>query len=378
MKKFLLGTSALIAAGLAGSAAQAADPIKVGIEGYVSTLFVIGNQTNTKQDGFEDRFDQMKWDGEIQFKGRTKLDNGMRVGFVVELEAFTTGGGGDQIDKHYVWFEDDWGRVEAGAVAGAANQLHVFIPAATPGGGVDTPDYFHFATPGFSSAVLWSTAGSDNADIGDANKIVYFSPKFGGFRFGVSYAPEFEPGLNGNACAATGGSSTSFGVCQKRNPGQWQNAFEAAVRYEGEFNSVAIAASFGGFYADTEEAAGTFKDYKRLAGGLSFTFSGFTVGGAFRWSNQGLQGDNDQIMYGAGVTYTDGGAWTFGIAASRTEDKDGPSTTDKLTVIDGGAVYNLGPGVDLFAGAQWAKYTGNEDGPGSSGFKAYVGTKLTF
>ena len=40
--------------------------------------------------------------------------------------------------------------------------------------------------------------------------------------------------------------------------------------------------------------------------------------------------------------------------------------------------FRLRAGVDLFAGAQWAKYTGNEDGPDSSGFKAYVGTKLTF
>jgi hypothetical protein len=380
MKKFLLGTSALIAAGLAGGGAHAADPIKVSIEGYVSWVMAFGNQTNVSSfAGTGDRFDQIKWDGEIQFKGRTQLDNGLRVGFVVELEAFTTGAGGDQIDKHYVWFEDSWGRVELGAVAGAANQLHVFIPAATPGGGVDTPDYFHFATPGFSNAVLWSTAGSDNADIGDANKIVYFSPKFGGFRFGVSYTPEFAPGTNGNVCAATGGSSTSFGVCTKNNFGQWQHAVEGAIRYEAEFNSVTIAASVGGFWADAEVKGGVLKDYSRLAAGLSFSFSGFTVGGAFRWSNQGLQGDNDQIMYGLGVTYTDGGAWTFGIAASQTRDKDGPFDTDKLSLIDGGAVYNLGPGVDLFAGAQWAKYSGAPFfAQSSSGLKGYVGTKLTF
>src|SRR5688572_29517137 len=68
MKKFLLGTSALIAAGLAGGAAQAADPIKVGIEGYVSWVLAFGNQTNVSSfAGTGDRFDQIKWDGEIQF-----------------------------------------------------------------------------------------------------------------------------------------------------------------------------------------------------------------------------------------------------------------------------------------------------------------------
>lgn len=377
MKKFLLGTSALIGASmLAAGPAQAADPIKLGIEGYVSWLFTVGNQSNLASTfGTGDRADQIKWDGEIQFKGRTQLDNGLRVGFVVELEAFTSG---DQIDKHYIWLEDNWGRFELGATAGAANQLHVYIPSATPGGGVDTPDYFHFATPGFSSAVLWSTAGSDNADIGDANKIVYFSPNFGGFQFGVSYTPEFTPFTAGNICGSSSGSSTSFGVCTKNNPGDYQHAIEAAIKYEGEFNGVSIAASLGGFFADSEANVGVFKDYKRVAAGLAIGFGGFTIGGAYRWMNQGLQGDNDQQQYGLGITYTDGGDWTFGIAGSRVVDEDGPSSSDKLTLIDGGATYNLGPGVDIFAGAQWAKYTGNQGGPNSSGVKAYVGTKLTF
>lgn len=377
MKKFLLGTSALIAAGMAAGTAQAADPIKVGIEGYVSWLFAFGNQTNVSSfAGAGDRFNQIKYDGEIQFKGRTQLDNGLRVGFVVELEAFEASG--DQIDKHYIWFEDTWGRFELGAVAGAANQLHEYIPSATPGGGVDTPDYLHFATPGFSSAFLGSTAGSDGADVGDANKIVYFSPKFGGFQFGVSYTPEFAPFTAGNICASNSGSSTSFGVCTKNNFGEWQHAIEAAVRYEAEFNDVAIAASLGGFWADSEVSGGGLKDYKRIAAGLSFGFSGFTIGGAFRWSNQGLKGDNSQYQYGLGITYTDGGNWTFGVSGAQVIDKDGPSSTDKLTMIDGGATYNLGPGVDLFAGAQWAKFTGNQGGPNSSGIKGYFGTKLTF
>ncbi|MGE0154563.1 MAG: porin [Reyranellaceae bacterium] len=375
MKKFLMGTSALIAAGLAGTA-QAAEPIKVGIEGYVSWLFTFGNQTNVSSfAGSPDRADQIKWDGEIQFKGRTQLDNGLRVGFVVELEAFQDG---DQIDKHYIWFEDTWGRFELGATAGAANQLHVYIPNATPGGGVDTPDYFHFSTPGFSNAYLGSTAGSDATNVGDANKIVYFSPKFAGFQFGVSYAPEFEPFTSGNVCASSSGSSTSFGACFKNNFGQWQHSVDAALRYEAEFNDVSIAASVGGLWADAEVNGGGLTNYKRIAGGLSFGFSGFIIGGAFRWTNQGLTGDNDQYMYGLGITYTDGGAWTFGIAGSRVVDKDDTSNTDKLTLIDGGATYNLGPGVDLFAGAQWAKFTGNQGGPDSSGIKGYFGTKLTF
>lgn len=380
MKKFLLGTSALVAAGLATTQAQAIDPIKIGLTGYVSSVLVLGHQSNTP-----DRFSTLKYDGEIKFVGETRLDNGIKVGVQVELEAFTVKQpgttSGDQIDEHFMWFEGEFGRVEVGATNAAGNKLHVFIPSLMPSHGVDTPDYFHFATPSRSNSGLFSTAPSDPLDNEDANKISYFSPKFGPFRFGISYTPEFEPGLDGNVCAANGGFGGQYGVCPKNILGRWKNDIEGGVRFDFDWNGVAIAWSAGAQFAQPANRNDEFTNLRRYATGLSLTYQGFTLGGAYRWTNQGLKGKNNNVMYGLGATYTTG-PWGFSLAWSYTRDQDGGSfvgTPDKLNLFDGGVVYNLGPGVDLFGGAQYAKFSGLARGfSSSSGTKFYAGTKLTF
>src|SRR6185369_4435974 len=381
MKKFLLGTSALVAAGLATTQAQAIDPIKIGLTGYVSSVFVFGNQSRNP-----DRSDVLKYDGEIKFVGETRLDNGIKVGVQVELEAFTvkTPGttSGDQIDEHFMWFEGEFGRVEVGATNAAGNKLHVYIPSLQPSHGVDTPDYFHFATPSHGNAGLFSTAPSDPLDNEDANKISYFSPKFGPFRFGISYTPEFAPGLDGNVCGANGGFGGQYGTCNKNAVDHWKNDIEGGMRFDCDLNGVAIAWSLGGQYAAPANKTSELTNLWRFASGVSFTYQGFTIGGAFRWTNHGLKGKNDNIMYGLGVTYTTG-PWGFSLAWSHTYDQDGNAFVsgkpDKLDLVDGGVVYNLGPGVDLFGGAQYGRFSGLSQGAStSSGVKGYVGTKLTF
>jgi predicted porin len=339
-------------------------------------VFVLGHQSHTP-----DRFSTLKWDGEIKFTGETRLDNGIKVGVQVELEAFTvkTPGttSGDQIDEHFMWFEGEFGRVEVGATNAAGNKLHVFIPSLMPSHGVDTPDYFHFATPSWSSAGLFSTAPSDLLDNEDANKISYFSPKFGPFRFGISYTPEVAPGVDGNVCGANGGFGGQYGVCAKNVADHLKNDIEGALRFDFDLNGVAIAWSLGGQHASPTVRDGMTTNLWRYASGLSFTYQGFTVGGAYRWTNSGLKGKNDNVMFGLGATYTTG-PWGFSLAWAQVRDQDNGAKTDVLNLVDGGAVYNLGPGVDLFGGAQWAKFTGNIDGPGSRGVKFYAGTKLTF
>ena len=95
MKKLLLGSTALAAAGLFSASALAADPIKVTVGGYYQWYFVVGgwDKDNAGRDG---RADSIRQEGEIHFNGITKLDNGTNIGFRVELEVYTTG---DQVDE---------------------------------------------------------------------------------------------------------------------------------------------------------------------------------------------------------------------------------------------------------------------------------------
>lgn len=391
MKKFLLGTTTIAGFALASWQAQAADPLKVTITGWVSGVAVFGDQSHL---GYKPRNETFKWDGEIHFNGETKLDNGMKVGFVVELEAFSTtparAGSGDllnsdQIDEHYIWFEDTWGRIEYGATNGAGSKLHAYIPSVMPSHGVDTPDYFHFATPSWSSAGLGSSSPFEFGTNEDFNKVTYFTPSISGFTFGVSYTPNIAPGTTGNACGSGGGSANQYGVCPKGVPGTFHDGVEAGLQYKNEFNGIGILASIGGFYASVSDKGSPgivtglpTTDWKRWATGINLTYQGFTVGGAFRWDNQGTAGKNNEIMYGLGVTYDTGGPWKFGVAWSHTRDQDDGNKADTLDFVDGGAVYTVGPGIDLFAGLQYAYFGGNLGGPNSHGVAGYLGSKLTF
>src|SRR6185437_14626404 len=126
MKKVLLATTALAAAGLfAGEAfAQApaisstGGPLRLGIGGYFQAYGVLGFQSSDPgQPGAHTRNYDLKREAEVWFTGETKFDNGLIVGAQVELEASTCS---DQIDESYLWFAGNWGRVLLGSTNAAA------------------------------------------------------------------------------------------------------------------------------------------------------------------------------------------------------------------------------------------------------------------
>ena len=100
MKKILLGSTAIVAAGMIASVptADAASKMKLGVGGYMEQWFgFTSGDDGVAQDysGFD-----IKSDPEIFFKGKTKLDNGITVGVNVQLEATQNG---DQIDEQYMF-----------------------------------------------------------------------------------------------------------------------------------------------------------------------------------------------------------------------------------------------------------------------------------
>src|SRR6185295_11886080 len=113
MKKVLLGTTALLGAGLVASPAFAADGIKLGVGGFFKSAYMmvfdddsegeIGNERNT--DGFFQ-------DAEVHFTGSTVLDNGLEVGARIELEGENAG---DQIDEAWIFFSGGFGEVRIGS-----------------------------------------------------------------------------------------------------------------------------------------------------------------------------------------------------------------------------------------------------------------------
>ena len=100
MKKVLLSSTALVAAGVMATApASAAEKLSAKVGGYMEqwvgyTSVDDDNAAAGDTSGFD-----VKSDSEIHFNGVTTLDNGIKVGIHVELEGHTeSGGAADQID----------------------------------------------------------------------------------------------------------------------------------------------------------------------------------------------------------------------------------------------------------------------------------------
>lgn len=96
MKKILLGSTALLALSLTGTA-QAAEKIKLGVSGYMWQEIGISDsragQTTVN----------LVSNTEVHFKGSTTLDNGLEIGADIQLEGNSQAA--DQIDESYAWIE---------------------------------------------------------------------------------------------------------------------------------------------------------------------------------------------------------------------------------------------------------------------------------
>jgi outer membrane protein OmpU len=394
MKKALLGTTALIAAGLAIGDAYAADGVKLSIGGrYMGAAGVIFGQD---ADGFDDdaaRNYVFKQDVEVYFLGETVLDNGLTVGARVELEGQTSG---DQIDAVFAYFSGGFGEIRFGDTGEAMAQLCYLVPSASGIFGADSPNFnfsnAHVAGAGNLGIPGYAATNGTCYGVDDkSTKIVYFSPNFAGFSFAASFTPD-----------GTEDTRNTLGGFATRSKIDGQNSENLSVggNFTHDFNGVNLVIGGGGTWSfDRENSpADERRDYNAYA---QVGFAGFTVGGAFGYrQNRGGDGSDDMV-YGAGVTYN-WDAWTvgFGYTFGRYEIgqsgdvfnfKGGPATTVTTTlssdVVDYSnifsltASYALGPGIQIDGVVEYYDYQGgNEQGRDSdlTGFAFGLGTLISF
>ena len=95
MRKVLYGSTALVAAGtLAATPAVAEEGISLGVGGYWNSFFAFGDYSEGDSDPRDLGNTGIFNEGEVHFKGKTTLDNGITFGVQIELEGFQSG---DQI-----------------------------------------------------------------------------------------------------------------------------------------------------------------------------------------------------------------------------------------------------------------------------------------
>lgn len=425
MKKQLLATTALVAGGLIAGIAQAAEPIKLSLGGYVTTGVTVRDQDNVATAaGVDDRnyttvvttnaagaavavptttdlgrTDQF-WEAEVWFVGETTLDNGIKIGVNIQLEAYTSL---DQIDEHYVYVQGGFGRLVVGAENSAAYIMHYAAPSPTGGQfGADSPNFNPFRRPPSASA---GSVRTFNQLTSDANKITYYTPRFApGFQFGLSYTPDDDSpqgtfaGAGGcrNGCAFDAGNGISD---QEQN--NHHHFVETGVNFVRSINGVDLAfdVNFGTGFVEHQARNGTVTGLDRTlkqrysaGAGMNIGYAGFTFGAGWLWDNQGVQGPNNRHDITAGVTYG-AGPWLVGVNAGYAWVQDGevlvnhPVTgprynrrsVDSTIYAEVGGQYTLGPGIRVFSTVNFAKYEGNNTATEeSTGIAWSTGFRLSF
>ena len=387
MKKVLLSATAL--AGLVMMSAPAhADGLNMGVGGFFRGYAVLtdNDETGTAATGDDLRTFDFRRHTELHFSGETTTDNGLTVGAHVELKT-SDDTSADSIDETYGYFSGNWGRVNFGSEDGAAYLLQVAAPSADSNVdgmrnyiqalNTDQWDDNDFTTA--MNAAYSDQLDYDNAPFKSDDKITYMTPKFNGFQAGVSYAPEQGQNAIGNNVA---------GMATDDDANDFEDMFEVAARWDGEFEGFGISAGAGYVNGSTEVdgAAGTVgsDDLTSWDAGLNVVFSGFSLGGGYLHSDNGISGANSDT-----TTWIVGAGWDNGpyhVGASWMDRTDESSVTGLAAghdldvqrfTIGGG--YTFAPGMSFRGAVALGTADANTVGVDDTDFmQATVGTDVKF
>ncbi|MEZ5830784.1 MAG: porin [Dongiaceae bacterium] len=381
MKKVLLGTTALLGAGLVASPAFAADGIKLGLGGFFKTAYMATFDDDSEGEaGNEHNTDGFFSDAEVHFTGSTVLDNGLEIGARIELEGENAN---DQIDEAWVYFSGGFGEVRIGSQDDALGKLCLLPPGGTAN--------FSAFSPSEWGANTLTTNSACSGVAGDAQKILYISPSFAGFQLGISYTP--TAGAEDQTPADRGGPHTGMHV---NVADESRHDVAAYLSYSYEGDGWGLSAGAGGAWEGHVERTKPGPDRNEASNyqaALNFTFGNFAIGGAFEYYHNALdQGPNDIDAWvaGGGISYTID-AWTVGAQYTHGDaDDDGASNaSDQQDRVALTGNYAMGPGINVDAELAYTWTDTSNGGTGhfaddASGLDNYdafeigIGTAITF
>ena len=309
MKKVLIATTAIVAAGL-GTTATAAE-WDTRVTGYY--FLGLGVSDNGGQDGVA-----ILRDGEAHVRAKLVADNGITFQARIELEAFTSG---DQIDENYGTISGSFGTILIGGNDDAVYNNHVGTIYA-PGARIGYYDSFSLTT---AAGAAFSNPGIGSDQLG----IHYTSPSLSGFKVYGSYHP----------------STGSDGGGDSNNPVfETDDYWTVGASYNGDFGDFGFGISAG--YTDD------FRGTDLITIGANVSASGFTLAGTYE-NTDTAAGDTDEFAIGAQYST---GPWTIG---GGFHDQEGVGEVGAAWVT-----YGLAPGVLFTAGVEY----GDDNGTAGSDF----------
>ncbi len=388
MKKLLLVSTAVAGVALLSSPAHAALTMSLGgfFEGY-----------GAYADAHAPAADHLSQygivrDSEVFFNGESTLDNGLTVGAHTQLyigdnnnwdglnadmnaKGLRLGSSSNaypvnvsdvtnantQVDESYLYASGGWGRVNFGQEDGAAYLLQVGAPSADSN--VDGMRvYVQALNPAFWDVNFGGLVlDYQQADFRQTDRLTYLTPKVSGFQAGLSYAPQPGPSFIGGSAA---------GLPADQVDGSFKNPWEAAARWDGEFSGLALSGGAGYSNAQAQNSTGSgvgnvgSKDLTTYNFGGNVAMSGFSLGAAYKHSNNGIEANAGKSsvtsIWDVGAGY-DNGPYHGGVSYfHETLGGDLLSTTEANNAnvhryaVGGG--YTFGPGMTFRGSVDWGKY----------------------
>lgn len=375
MKKFLIGTTALVAAGFVAGQAQAADPIKLSVGGYMNQFVGYANQDKVGGNAYAEV--KPESETELYFRGSTTLDNGLTVSVNIDRYADRDDTGGDDVFMQIS--SDSLGRLRIGQTKGAAYALSHQAPAvAMAANDDDVSDWIR-------DTVVTSDQTHTASEGNDGTKIVYWTPNFAGFTAGVSY------GVNVNNAGIEGVINVTSNDIDGdgTNDNGAETAWDAGIAYNGEISGVSLGAdvtyqrNFMGGNKNGSATGSANEDRTAWRAGLSVGVAGFTFGGSYRdTNNENNVKDIDASAWDLGASYATG-PYAVSFTYFTAEEDDGAGKQDEVNQWVLGASYDLGAGVTLVGSVFAAEFddaslSGSENAGDNEGFGVVAGLKVAF
>lgn len=278
-------------------------------------------------------------DMEIHFNGSMTLDNGLVVG--ADVGTATDLGDGFDVTDSFVYFSDDWGRVNFGATDGVGYLLQVSAPATDST--YDGMDQYY--TP-FNADVTGVTQLAsiefdyDHDMSTPHDKVTYISPLWNGFQMGVSYTPEAKTsrGLNG--------------VSAQGDEDNLENIWDIAGRFGNDVSWGSYTIGAGYSHADNEDGVGAGasdpSDDRTLWNlGLDLNIGAWGLGAVYTHDDRGELGGSasDQRQWIVGADYTHGDM-VYAASYLNQNNEFGANDIDTQRYT-GGVTWKYGPGIDF-------------------------------
>ena len=423
MRKFLLASTAVVgAAVLVPTVAEAQQAPTVRIGGYFRAYYGYTQQNNTvgintpmygpgptdtSEPNLANRsarlgHNDFSTDAEVHVFVNGKAANGLSYGAVIEI----------QFDAMEGAVRNNARRAVNNKTTASLDEMYAFVASPTlgqlrfgdedgPFGGLMNVGWVtNFGTGGVfgdweSFMVRPNRTGTTPGGVGDNTKIIYLSPQFFGFDFGVSYAPNEGEGedtgcLNSYAnvnCDRAYAVTNAAGNGRSHDQPGRLNEIQAAIRWRGNIAGVGLAAGFSTLQSQVirEAAAGTGDITRTLRNpsvyqvGAQATYMGFTIGGGYMWGNTSFyyipspRGGKNMSQFFGGASYTMGPISVGANFFTGQYEGGGTPAGMRRWGYGIGANYRLAPGMDLVA--EYVRHEVKEPGAATLlGTANYAGT----